>query len=226
MLLSELLAVGVLTSPPVLVLAGLAFTGLLALIWRHGLTAIFLVLAWPFLLIAAALIGWVTYTNFVPAFSASVPLPQVATTLQLEFFRVNELLGGGLIQSGRYLTLTSPRGRVTYNMPGWDWPHRARTSVYVTQDKKFAVLGPDEEDILIDTEQSKISRAFRIPSQDWTYLGAFDFVQPVIGGYDRNLRFIPAAEQDECVPTDSLANETWPRNEQRKERCPTLQSKN
>jgi hypothetical protein len=186
--------------------------------------AFLLVLVSPLLLIGAALAFWTIYIAIVPAFAASTEIPGNNITVRLQFFWIDDLFDDGLQKSGRFLTITSPRGRVDYNMPGWDWAHRARTSLYLTENNDLAILGPDEEDILIAGDPAKVSRAFRIPSQSWTYLGAFDFVQPVIGGYDRSLRFIPALEQEECVPDQSPTPAT-PRNHARAMRCPTLQSK-
>jgi hypothetical protein len=183
-----------------------------------------ILLASPFLLLGAVLVGWLIYGALVPVFAANSSIQENDSTVRLEFFRVNDLFNDGLQKSGRYLTITSPHGRIAYQMPGWDWAHRARTSLYLTGSKDIAILGPDGEDILIDVDRSKISRAVRISSGDWTYLGAFDFVQPVIGGHVRSLRFIPALEQDECV-LDALPMQGKPRADARKELCPILESK-
>ena len=192
---------------------------------RFQVAAGYLVLlASPFVLLGAVLSGWLIYAAIVPVFAASSEIQENDSTVRLEFFRVNDLFGDGLQKSGRYLTITSPHGHIAYNMPGWDWAHRARTSLYLTGSKGIAILAPDGEDILIDVDRSKISRAFRISSGDWTYLGAFDFVQPIIGGHVRSLRFIPALEQDECV-LDALPIQGKLRADARKEVCPTLQSK-
>jgi hypothetical protein len=220
-----LIAAGILAAPSAPILIGSLLAGLLALIlWRHRLVAFFLIWISPFLLVGALLVCFLLYTALVPAFSASFRIPGNDATVRLEFFRINDLFSDGLQASGRYVTFISPHGRVEYNMPGWDWIHRARTSVYLTEAKNIAILGPDGEDILVDADQLKISRAFRVSSEDWTYLGAFDFVQPIIGGYVRSLRFIPATEQEECVPQNS-SNEGAVRAAARQSRCATLQFK-
>lgn len=189
--MAGLVAVGIFAAPSVPILISALLAGLLAFfLWRYGLIAVFLIWVSPFLLLGALLTGFVLYYTYVPAFSASVRIAANDATVRLEFFRTD-----GPKESGRYLTFTSPHGRVSYNMPGWDWAHRARTGVYLTEGKNIAILGPDGEDILIDADRLKVSRAFGASSGDWTYLGAFDFVQPVIGGHDRDFRFIPATEQ-------------------------------
>ena len=175
----------------------------------------------PFLLLGASLAAWLMYRLVVPVYSASITEKNV--TLTLEFFRANDLFSDGLDSKVRYLTLTGPNGQVKYGMRGWDWSHRARTSVYATENGNFAVLGPDEEDVLIDVSQLTTSRAFRVASQGWTYLGAFDFVRGQNGDHDRSFRFIAATEQAECVPSSpSSGAEVWPRNAARQQRCPAL----
>jgi hypothetical protein len=227
-LLAALLALGMCATPSFFMGLSLACLPVLVLcryrlIRRSFVSAI--VLASPFLVAVAVLgapvVGWVAYSLLVPAYSARFQIPESGTTVGLEFFWANDLWRDGLSEKTRYITVTSPRGTVKYSMDGWDWAHRARTSVYVTNDEKsLAVLGPDHEDVVIDIEQLKVSRAFRITSQDWTYLGAFDFVPSVIRGRDRTFRFIPASEQAECVPTEPNGSKLWaPRNSARKSRC-------
>ena len=178
-----------------------------------------LALASPYLMLIGHFIAWGTYYTFVPVHSASYRVPGTDTTVKLELWSTT---GDG--DSGRYLTLTSSRGSVKYNMPGFDWAHRARTSLYLdlAGDENLAVLGPDD-DILISNEL-KISRAFRVPSEDWIYLGAFDFVPPAVQGHDRDLGFVPAGgqnEQKECIPTyRDQRYDFEPRNSARQNRCP------
>ena len=213
--------VAILTAPSFPLVATLLLAGLLVqALWRPRWITFFLMLVSPFLLLGAPFAGWLIYQTCVPVYSASFTDKNV--TLKLEFFRANDLFSDGLDSKVRYLTLTGPNGRVKYGMQGWDWIHRARTSVYATENGNFAVLGPDYEDVLIDTGQLTTSHAFRVASQDWTYLGAFDFVRGQNGDHDRSFRFIPAAEQAECVPTGpSSGGEVWsPRNAAREQRCP------
>jgi hypothetical protein len=173
-----------------------------------------LAVASPYLVFIGYWVSWDVYYRFVPVYSASYRIPVNDTTVKLELWSTT-----GDNDSGRYLTLTSPRGSVRYNMTDFDWAHRARTGLYLVGDGNLAVLGPDD-DILISTEL-KISRAFRLPSDDWIYLGAFDFVSSAVKGHDRDLGFIPAAEQKECIPTYSDQRYDFqPRNSARKNRCP------
>jgi hypothetical protein len=220
-LLAAVAMVGILTAPSFPVVAALLLAGLLLhTLWRPRWGTFFLILASPLLLLGAPFAGWMIYQTFVPAYSASFLNKNV--TLKLEFFRANDLFGDGLDSKVRYLTLTGPNGRVKYGMQGWDWSHRARTSIYATDNGNFVVLGPDYEDVLIDVGQLTTSRAFRIASQDWTYLGAFDFVRGQNGDHDRTFRFISATEQAECVPSWPLSDgeARLPRGAARKQRCP------
>lgn len=132
------------------------------------------------------------YTAVVPAYSATLYIKELDTSLDLRFYWVwNEANG-----NGRYLTARTPRGRVTENVCGWDWAHWGRTSVYLTPDGRIAVLGPDRCDYLVTIDPPELTYPFRLASEDWTYLGAFDFVESRSG---RHLRFVRATEQPECV---------------------------
>jgi hypothetical protein len=220
-LLAAVLTAATLTAPSFPVIAALLLAGLLLhTLRRPRWVTFFLMLASPLLLFVGPFAIWLTYQAFVPAYSAS--FTERGVTLELQFFRGNDIFSDGLASSGRYLTLTSPNGRVRYNMQGWDWIHRARTSIYATESGNFAVLGPDYDDVLIDTGRLVTSRAFRVASQNWTYLGAFDFAEAQSGGHGKTLRFIPATEQAECVPTGPLSDGEawWPRAAARNQRCP------
>jgi hypothetical protein len=177
----------------------------------------------PFIAILAVLASWMVYEVFVPVFSASFRIAEIDMVVKLDFFRINDPFGDGLDKSGRYLTMQSPQGEIRYNMLGYNWARRARTGVYLTGAGNIAILGPDGADILVDTGRMKISDALRTSAGGWTYLGAFDFVEPLIRSRDPSLRFIPPAEQDECV-LDSSQTKHEPRAGARRDRCPRLQS--
>jgi hypothetical protein len=133
------------------------------------------------------------YVYFVPTYSARVRVDQVGGTIELAFFYTS-----GRSSDGRYLTVGDPETSVTRPICGYDWAHHARTSVYLTPDRRIAVLGSEDGcEALVSIRPLAITHAVTGPSQDWTYLGAFDFT-PVT--YGRVFRFFPATEQPECVP--------------------------
>jgi hypothetical protein len=150
------------------------------------------------------------YMRLVPAYSADVYIPPIDATVALKFYWVWDEMK----DNGRYLTLRAPGGAVTLNICGWDWAHWARTSVYLTQDRAVAVLGPQECDYLVRPPYRTVNHVFRVPSDNWTYLGAFDFSSS-------SFRFIPATEQRECIPMlgEDRGGEWLARNSARRERC-------
>jgi hypothetical protein len=170
----------------------------------------------PLMLFIAA----VLYTAVVPAHSAEFYIEEIDTTVALKFYwRWGDTNG-----DGRFLTVRAPRGRITQDVCGWDWAHWSRTSVYLTPDRKIAVLGPDQCEYLVNLAPISIAHPVRAPSEHWIYLGAF-----ALAGYPRgsrgrlHLRFISAAEQGECVLRGSVADEPLPdspRERARKRSCP------
>jgi hypothetical protein len=78
------------------------------------------------------------------------------------------------------------------------WAHRSRTSIYLAGPGSIAIVGTAECDYVVSVDKLVVSRAFKVPSDDWVYLGAFDFRYPP-GPGGRTLRFIPTNEQPECI---------------------------
>ena len=148
------------------------------------------------------------YIRLVPAYSADVQISQIDATVTLRLYWERDQ------DNGRYLTLRAPGGAVTLNICGWDWAHWARTSIYLTQDRAIAILGPQECDFIVRGPYRTVDQAFRVPSDKWTYLGAFDFSHS-------GFRFISAADEGECIPMlgESRGHEWSPRNAARRERC-------
>jgi hypothetical protein len=173
-------------------------------------TLIACILALPLILPVSAIL----YIDLVPAYSADVRIAEINATVTLRFYWVWDEMK----DNGRYLTVSAPAGHVTANICGFDWAHWARTSVYLTEDHAVAVLGPQECDYIVRPPYRKVDRAFRTASENWTYLGAFDFGS---SGGRRILRFIPASEQRECIPMrgEPTAYEWAPRNQARRDRC-------
>ena len=145
---------------------------------------------------AAPVVGFAAYIVFwslVPAYSASTAIADLRTTLTLRFYYIWDEQA----DRGRYLSISTPAGTTRIAMKAFDWAHNSRTSLYVTPERKIGVIGPIGDDYLVssDTLQSTTARA---PSDDWSYLGAFDF--QLLQGGARRLRFVSAAEQAECIP--------------------------
>jgi hypothetical protein len=142
------------------------------------------------LMLGLIVLGGLVYTQLVPVAAAVTFVPELKASVRLELYYT---LGDR--DSGEYLIVEGPHGRAAGKIGGvLDWAHWSRTSLYLTEDRKLAVLGTAYEDYIIDPSRPTIAvLAGRIASEHWTYLGAFD------GGH--SLRFIPASEQRECNAT-------------------------
>lgn len=180
---------------------------------------IVIVLATPIALLLALVGLYLTYVSFIPAYSAEHRVDQIATTVRLDFY----LVWDENHDNGRYLTVSRPGGRLSLSMCGYDWAHNSRTNIYLTPNVGLAVLGPDECNYMIAAKSFRVTADFDLPSERWSYLGAFDFLGL---GAERHLRFAPAAEEPECLP-----HFKWPehsgvveglRNGARRDRCPPL----
>ena len=159
-----------------------------------GATVALLLLA-PLALILPVVIvvaGCIAHSAIVPAHSASTKIPDLETDLTLRFYYTwNDA------DSGRYLYINAPSGRIRIAMTAFDWAHNGRTSIYLTTERKVAVLGPSGDDYLVSLDPLTTNVATGT-SENWVYLGAFDF-QLAEGGW-QSLRFVGATEQAECVP--------------------------
>ena len=174
-------------------------------VWQNLLL---LVLALPLgviLALALTVSGFLLFTQLVPAVSAKAFVAELDTSVKLELYGVLDVRNS----SGRYLVIDSPKGRISSNIAGFDWAHWSRTSLYLTEDRKIAVLGVLCSDYIIDPSNLTIENlAGNAASDGWTYLGAFD------GG--SNLKFIPATAQRECNPT-AMSEEEPPQEVARKQ---------
>ena len=128
-----------------------------------------------------------------PAHSARTKIPDLETDLTLRFYYTWDENA----DAGRYLYVNTPSGRIRIAMTAFDWAHNSRTSVYLTPERKIAVLGPAGDDYLVSLDPLTTKVAAGV-SENWAYLGAFDFQPAEDGG--RPLRFVSAAEQAECIP--------------------------
>jgi hypothetical protein len=143
-----------------------------------------------FILLAGALV----HSVIVPDHTATARIPDLDTDLTLRFYSTwadND--------SGRYLYINTPRGKIKIYMTAFDWAHNARTSIYLTPERRIAVLGPMGDDHLVSVDTLTTSNvAAASESEKWAYIGAFDFQFAEDGR--RPLRFVSAAEQAECIP--------------------------
>jgi hypothetical protein len=140
-----------------------------------------------------AFAAYIAFWSVVPAYSASTEIADLQTTLTLRFYYIWDEQA----DHGRYLYMRTPAGKIRIAMTAFDWAHNSRTSIYVTPERKIAIIGPIGDDYLasLDPPQTMIAKG---PSDDWSYLGAFDF--QLLQGGARRLRFVSAAEQAECIP--------------------------
>jgi hypothetical protein len=138
--------------------------------------------------------SWVAYWTLVPVHSASTKIGDLETDLTLRFYYTWD----ENTDSGRYLSINAPSGRIKIAITAFDWVHNSRTSIYVTPQRKIAVLSPSPgSDYLVSLDPPAATTSIG-SSEDWSYLGAFDFVGATPA--DRPLRFVSAAEQAECIP--------------------------
>jgi hypothetical protein len=144
----------------------------------------------PFILLAGMFVLSLILPGGGP--TASTRISDLDTDLTLRFYSSWDE------DSGRYLYVHTPRGKTRINMALYDWVHNARTSVYLTAERKIAVLGPMGMDYLVSLDPLTTTRVAAGASENWTYLGAFDFPLADDGG--RSFRFVSAAEQAECIP--------------------------
>ena len=179
---------------------------------RLLLAVLLVMLALPPTLLA----GYFVYVKVVPAYSASFYVEDLQTTVTRRYY----LTADEMSDDGRRVTFVTPSAAVSAPMCGYDWAHWARTSVYRTSDG-IAVLGRRGCDLqLVLDPLASIEQASDRGSETWRYLGAFDVVDDP---RSRQLRFIPAAEQAECLELatkEVLHPEPTPRNHMRQARCP------
>jgi hypothetical protein len=140
-----------------------------------------------------AFAAYIAYWSVVPAYSASTQIADLQASLTLRFYYIWDEQA----DHGRYLSMTTPGGRTRIAMTAFDWAHNSRTSIYVTPERRIGIIGPIGDDYLVSLDRPQTTTA-KGPSDDWSYLGAFDF--QLLQGGARRLRFVSAAEQAECIP--------------------------
>jgi hypothetical protein len=164
--------------------------------WTPFRATVALVLTAPLVVVLpplAVVVACIAYWNVVPAHSASTQIADLKTNLTLRFYYTWD----ENTDHGRYLYINAPSGRITIAMTAFDWAHNSRTSIYLTPERKIAVLGPMGDDYLVSLDPPTTNVATG-QSESWSYLGAFDFQLAESG--EQRLRFVSAAEQAECIP--------------------------
>lgn len=170
-------------------------------------------------LVILFVVGSFAYTRTVPAYVANYYVASIRTDVRLEFWWLWDLFWNPE-DSGRYLRITSPSGRKTFNMCGGDWANWSRTSLYLTENNGLAVIGVQDCDYIVAVDSLKVTNAWRVPSDKWTYLGAFQIVS-ALDKKTRQLRFIDASEQSECIEmVGSTFPPAGPRKSAHSDRCP------
>lgn len=169
--------------------------------------------------VPATVIGcYVAYLLWVPSYSAVADFDDsLGFNLRLDLFRTEV----DARHSGRYLSVITSAAYHTFNIPGWDWAHKARTSIYRIDDNHLAVLSAMGYDYAITLKPLAFTPLVSDSGEGWQYLGAFDFAfapgaRPRLEFFDRELA--------ECIPMGTDQPATWaskPRAQARRPSCPS-----
>lgn len=151
----------------------------------------------PVVAVAAYIVFW----TVVPAYSASTQIAELQATLTLRFYYIWDEQA----DRGRYLYVGTPDGATRIAMQAFDWAHNSRTGIYITPERDIGIIGPFGDEYMASLDPPRMTAA-RGPSEDWSYLGAFDF--EILQGGARRLRFVRATEQAECIPMRGLGIES------------------
>jgi len=166
---------------------------------------------------ALAISAYVGYYMLVPRYSAVADFDTLGFNLRLDLFLTDDEDR----TSGRYLSVINGGSYHTEMLGGWDWPHRARTSIYRIDANHIAVLsalGYDYEITLVP--QAFVPLAPETGAQ-WRYLGAFDFA--FVRNRKPRLQFF-GPDSAECIPMGTIDPATWadrPRAQARHATCPS-----
>jgi hypothetical protein len=153
-----------------------------------------LLLGGVFAIIAMPVFAFLTEILFYSVFpwhSAEHYVEAIRTNVRLEFY----LVWDEAKEDGRYLTISSPAGRKTFEICGFDWAHYSRTNLYLTKDNDIAVEGFDHCDYVVAfaPDMLKLIEWRATVPAEWTYLGAFEIVADG-PRREKKLRFIDASE--------------------------------
>jgi hypothetical protein len=161
--------------------------------------------------------GYVGYYMLVPRYSSVEDFDQYGFNLRLDLFLTDDEAR----DSGRYLSVINGGAYHTVMIPGWDWAHKARTSMYRIDGNHLAVLSALGHDDEITLTPFQLTPMDHDRGNGWQYLGAFDFAFPPHGS--PRLAFFDSSVA-ECIPMGAIAPSQWadkPRPQARHATCPT-----
>jgi hypothetical protein len=167
------------------------------------------------LLPSAVLLGYTGYYVMVPRYSSVAEFDRLGFNLRLDLYLTDD----EALDSGRYLTLIGGVSYQSFMLQGWDWSHRARTSLYRIDDNHIAALSALGYDYTITVKPFGFAPIVSDSGAGWQYLGAFDFAFP--NGKAKLLFFDPQVA--ECIPMGKSDPATWtakPRPQARHDSCP------
>jgi len=165
---------------------------------------------------AILILLYVGYSTMVPRYSAVAYFENFGFNLRLDFYRTDEA-----VDTGRYLTVINSGGYYRFMIQGWDWTHRARTSVYRIDANRLAALSAMGYDYEMTLKPWNAAPAGSGRGDRWQYLGAFDFAFPP--GEKPRLEFFDA-QPAECIPMGKADPSSWtdkPRVSARRAACPS-----
>lgn len=156
-----------------------------------------------------------------PAHAATAAVPALGLSLTAEVFTLSDLT-----EFERRLTLAEAGGggELKVRMADVRGPAH-RTSLYRVGEAELAVLGPAGDDYFFAAGPLRRLDGPSRPSEEWTYLGAFDLrMTPAggpAGGSAQVFAFVPADAGEECIPTLLEGARGGPHRRQRVQRtCP------
>lgn len=167
---------------------------------------------------AAAVSLYTAWFMMVPRYSSVQDFERYGFNVRLDLY----LSDDEARDSGRYFSVIHDTGYYTAMIPGWDWPHRARTSLYRIDDNHLAVLSAQGNDEEITLKPFGMAPVKGDDGATWQYLGAFDFTFPP--GEKPRLEFFDPQQLAECIPAGNEAAAGWagkPRAQARHPTCPT-----
>lgn len=152
---------------------------------------------------AVAILGYFAYILAVPRYSAVAYFEDtLGFNLRLDLFQTTD----DAERSGRYLSVITPSAYRTFNIPGWDWARKARTSLYRIDENHLAVLSALGNDYRITLAPLAFVPLVSDSGEGWQYLGAFDF--GFAPGAKPRLEFFNQ-ELAECIPMGTDRQAMW-----------------
>ena len=161
--------------------------------------------------------AYVGYYMLVPRYSAVADFDAYGFNARLDLYLTDDEAR----DSGRYLSVINGGSYHTAMLQGWDWAHRARTSLYRIDDNHLAILSAFGSDYMITLKPFSLAPIVSDSAEGWQYLGAFDFTfppkrRPRLMFFDQNVA--------ECIPMGTIDPAKWagkPRWAARHANCPS-----